>query len=198
MRLFLVGMFALVASLSIVVATPQSASAITCLETDAEGKQSTRIIVDGTVDDCEGEVILAVNGELCDGKPFLDRSILGIPYWYKYLNGQKDLIIYEGSGTDPGTQGASGCTPTLRNSDGDLDPNAFLGIGLAVLEGAMVLAGVVAVIMVIWGSYQYVLTQGESDKAASARKTVINAAIGLVIVIVATRVVSFIATRLTS
>ena len=41
------------------------------------------------------------------------------------------------------------------------------------------------------------LSEGQSDKAAGARKTVINAAVGLVIIIVATRVISFIANTLT-
>ncbi len=106
-----------------------------------------------------------------------ESDILGIPTWYKYLEGE-----------DIGGK----CTPRINAAEDALP------IGLAVLEILMTFAGVVAVVMVIWASFQFVLTQGEPDKAASARKTVINAAIGLVIVIVATRVVSFIANTLTS
>jgi heme/copper-type cytochrome/quinol oxidase subunit 2 len=86
----------------------------------------------------------------------------------------------------------------LSNGEDGREFNVVLPIGLAILEILITLAGIVAVVMVIYASFKFVLSQGEPDKAAGARKTAINAAIGLVIVIVATRVVSFIATRLTS
>jgi hypothetical protein len=131
---------------------------------------------------------IVVNQEECD---FTDVDILGIPVWYKYLDGQKDVTIFEGNTTE------GDCRPVLaRDGDGFVDASSGLAIGLAVLEIMMTLGGLVAVGMVIWGSFSFVLSQGEPDKAAGARKTVINAAIGLVIIIVATRVVSFIATTL--
>ncbi len=126
--------------------------------------------------------------EPCDD---VDRSILGIPTWYKYLDGERDKTIF--SDSEPGK-----CTPVLgRNADGEVDVMSFLPIGLAVLEAMMVIAGLAAVVMIFWGAFLYLVSQGESDKAASARKTVINAAIGLVIVMIAARVVSFIAERIT-
>ena len=106
-----------------------------------------------------------------------DKTILGVPTWYKYLEGE---VV------------AGKCKPVVNAAEDALP------IGLAVLEAMMTLAGLVAVIMIFWGSFQYVLTQGEPDKAAGARKTAINAAVGLAIIIVATRVVSFIANTLTS
>lgn len=105
-----------------------------------------------------------------------NKTILGIPTWYKYLEGEEI---------------AGKCKPII-NASVDTLP-----IGLAVLEAAITLGGVVAAALVFVGGFKYVLAQGEPDKAANARKTVINAMIGLVIVIVATRVVSFIANRLT-
>ena len=112
-------------------------------------------------------------------------SILGIPVWYKYLEGQKELTIYEGQTSE------GNCLPVLD------EPADALPIGLAVIEAAMVIAGFVAVVMIFVGSFGFITSQGQGDKAASARKTVINAAIGMVIVLVAARVVSFIAGRIT-
>lgn len=113
----------------------------------------------------------------------VNKTILGIPTWYKNLEGE------EISGK---------CVPKLGNS-GD-EPTKRIGtalpIGLAVLEAMLTLGGLVAVVMVFAGAFKYVLSQGEPDKSAGARKTVINAMIGLVILIVATRVVSFIGGRL--
>jgi len=113
------------------------------------------------------------------------ESILGIPVWYKYLEGQKELTIYEGQTSE------GNCLPVLD------EPADALPIGLAVIEAAMVIAGFVAVVMIFVGSFGFITSQGQGDKAASARKTVINAAIGMVIVLVAARVVSFIAGRIT-
>jgi Type IV secretion system pilin len=100
-------------------------------------------------------------------------TILGfIPTWYKYLDGE----VVSGK-----------CRPVIAG------PENALPIGLAVLEAMLSIAGLVAVVMIFIGSFKYVLSQGEPDRAKDARQTVINTVIGLVIVIIATRVVSFIA-----
>ena len=105
-----------------------------------------------------------------------DKQVLGIPVWYKYLK------------SDPATP--SECRIVLEGvSDA-------LPIGLAVFEGALTIAGFVAVAMIFVGGFKYVLAQGESDRAANGRKTVMNAIIGLVIVIIAARVVGFIGSSL--
>jgi hypothetical protein len=127
----------------------------------------------------------SINTLSCD---FDKRAVLGIPVWYKYLEGEQEIILYDNNAADPNN---TPCSPVIK------DAEDALPIGLAVMEAAMTVAGMVAVVMIFWGAFNFVLTQGESDKAASARKTVINAAIGLAIIIVATRVVSFIANTLT-
>lgn len=138
---------------------------------------------------------ISIQRSLCGKGAFYNRNVLGIPVWYKYLDGDRDTVLF--SNGDERVNQTSECNPTLRGSDGKIDPNAFLAIGLVFLEAGLVLAGIIAVGMVVWGSFKFILSQGEPDKAAGARKTVINAAIGLVIVIVAARVISFIAMRLT-
>lgn len=112
------------------------------------------------------------------------NSFLGIPTWYKYLEGENS---------------SGRCSPVLEDR-GDDDPRRFnvvLPIALAVLEIFIRLAGIVAVVMVFIGAFRFITTQGNSEKAASARKTIINAIIGLVIVIIATTVVNFIGNSLT-
>lgn len=103
-------------------------------------------------------------------------NILGIiPTWYKYLQGE----IVSGK-----------CRPVIN------EPANALPIGLAILELMMTLGGLVAVVMIFIGAFKYILSQGEPDKAKGAQQTVINSVVGLVIVIVATRIVSFIGSRL--
>lgn len=104
-----------------------------------------------------------------------NKTILGVPTWYKYLDGED----VEGK-----------CQPRLESA------SDALPIGLAVFEGALTLGGIVAGAMILYGGFKYVLSQGESDKAAAGRKTAMNALIGLVILMMAARVVSFIAGRI--
>ena len=49
--------------------------------------------------------------------------------------------------------------------------------------------------MVIYGGIEFIMSQGEPDKANKARGTVINALIGLVIAVAAATLVTFIAGR---
>ena len=65
-----------------------------------------------------------------------------------------------------------------------------------MLEIMLRMSGLVAVVMIFWGAYKFILSQGNPDSAAGARKTVINAVVGLVIIIIASGVVSFIGSRL--
>lgn len=110
-------------------------------------------------------------------------SVLGIPTWHKYL--------------DEKTVGGK-CTPVIRGENPEDSVNPILSIGLAVIEIAATVGGMVALVMVFWGSFNFVTSIGEGDKAASARKTVQNAAIGLIILLLSTRIVSFFGERLTS
>jgi hypothetical protein len=105
-----------------------------------------------------------------------NKSLLGIPTWYKYLDGETD------------TTGR--CNPTIENA------NASLPIGIAILEMALRVAGIVAVAMVFIGAFKFVTSAGNGDAAAGARKTVINALIGLVIVVISTAVVNYLGDRL--
>lgn len=104
------------------------------------------------------------------------RTLLGvIPAWDKYL----DHTDVEGR-----------CTPVLKGME------SALPIGIAIIETFIRLAGFVAVVMIIIGSFKFITSQGNSDAAAAARKTVINSLIGLVIVIISTTAVSFIGNSL--
>lgn len=105
-------------------------------------------------------------------------SFLGLPAWYKYLEGNVE-------------QPSGRCVPVLSGDDEEGQINSALPIGLAILEGMLRISSVVAVVMIFWAGFKYILSQGNGDAAAGARKTAINAMIGLTIVIFATTFVSF-------
>lgn len=52
--------------------------------------------------------------------------------------------------------------------------------------------GLIAVGFIIWGGFKYMLAQGDPNKIISAKKTIINSIIGLVIAIISMTIVSFV------
>lgn len=112
-------------------------------------------------------------------------DFLGIPTWYKYLDGEEDPTRVDSDGNPL-------CSPVVDTENA----SSVLPIGLAVLEAGIRLAGLVAVVMIIVGSFRFMTSQGNSDNAAAARKTIINSLIGLVIVVIATSVVGFLGNTL--
>lgn len=124
-----------------------------------------------------------VSAQTPDCEADKNATILGLPKWYKYLEVNPD---------------ASGrCSPTIDSATiGGIQ--GFLPIGVVALEFMLRLGGLVAVAMIFVAAFKYITSQGNPDNAAAARKTAINALIGLVIIIVATSLVSFLGTRLST
>ena len=113
-------------------------------------------------------VALAADSE-CRGD-----GALKIPTWHSYL--PKDAQ----------------CNVQTDNLGGEVVILVLLGI----FDIVLFLAGFIAVIIVIWGGYKFLTSAGEPQKIASARTTIINALVGIVITFVASNVVGFVAGRL--
>lgn len=104
-----------------------------------------------------------------------DRGITIIPSWHQYL--PKD----------------STCHIDMKRFQ---FPNDIAPIALAIVEILLRIGTLAAVAFVIYGGFQFLTSQGEPDKAANARKTLINAVVGLVITVIATAVVAFVGRQL--
>lgn len=111
-------------------------------------------------------------------------EFFGLPAWYKYLkiNDQCEVIFYSGP------NGTSANAPEFFGT--------FVLIALAIVDLLLRVGGLVAVAFVIYGGIQYVTSQGEPDKTAKARGTIINALIGMAICVIAVALVSFVGKRL--
>lgn len=103
-------------------------------------------------------------------------DFFGLPKWYKYLSVESR---------------DTGCNVELpKYSDGKVDAGAaILRIALAIFEIILRFAGIIALIFVVYGGIQYVISQGEPDRLKAARTTLINALVGLVIALSATVIV---------
>lgn len=100
-------------------------------------------------------------------------TFLGIPAWYRYL--QLD----------------SKCQVTGLTVPGDLTL-----IALAIVDALLRVAGLVAVLFVIFGGIQYATSQGSPDATARAQSTVINALAGMALSVVAVAFVSYLGNKL--
>lgn len=112
------------------------------------------------------------------------KGFLGLPNWWEYL---PDAAFK--------ADGVGGCLIDLK-FDGADGPNVLIPIGLAVLDGLLRVAGVVAVIFVIVAGFNFITAAGSPDKAASARQQAINALIGAAIAISAAAIVQFVGGRI--
>lgn len=100
-------------------------------------------------------------------------EVLFVP-WYKYL---------------PGDNSDGKCRVALGDNP-DIVKTASLVL-IAVIELLTRLATLVAVGYVIWGSIQYITSQGEAQSLSNAKSTIANALVGLAITILAISLLQF-------
>lgn len=103
-------------------------------------------------------------------------TFFGLTKWYRYL-------AYVPNNT------SSRCEIQLSNNG--LSSNYWL-IGIAILESLFKIAGMVAIVFIIWGGFTYITSLGEPDKIVEARKTIVNALIGAAIAVMAVAIVSYV------
>lgn len=61
-----------------------------------------------------------------------------------------------------------------------------------ILNALFEIIGVVAVAMIVYGGFQYMISGGDEKKVENAKKTITYAVIGLIVVILAGAIVNFI------
>ncbi|MES2971853.1 MAG: pilin [Patescibacteria group bacterium] len=136
--------------------------------------------------------------ENCNGN---SGGFLGIPTWYKYLEPQYTpaQASHPGDSTAnppvPATPGyAESCRVHFpKNEKGKEDVTLAIGpILLAVTEILLRLGTYLAVAIIIWGGFQYQLSQGDPERTKNARTMILNSLIGLVIAISATAIVNLV------
>lgn len=139
-------------------------------------------------------------GDSCGGKgqesEFAENSLLGLPPWYKYLEGEGVMQkVPDGSG---GLEEVVVCQPQIKTESGEeaIPTQSILLIIAAVLEILTRVAGLAAFISLVYGGFMYLTSNGNSENVSKAGSTLLNAAIGLAIAISATAIINFFAGRL--
>jgi len=79
--------------------------------------------------------------------------------------------------------------PTLKVLEGN---TGFKTIVDWILNGLLVIAGVIAVIYLIYGGLTYITAGGDAEKATKGRTVLINAIIGIIIIALAFLIVNWV------
>lgn len=109
-----------------------------------------------------------------------NQGFLSFPTWYKYLDkapgagGRCDIAVPKDA--EGNTRIDQVVTPVL----------------LAIFEIILRIGGIAAVGFIIFGGFQYLISQGEPDRTKGAKNTILNAVIGLVITLSASAIVNLI------
>ncbi len=94
--------------------------------------------------------------------------------------------------------GPSNGIPTIKITGNDINaPNVTLDHGtIVILNFVLFAAGLIAVVFVIVAGFQYIMSGGDSKAVTTAKNTMLNAIIGLVIVLISLGLVNFVLGRL--
>lgn len=122
-------------------------------------------------------VMLSVVPAVAHAQACRGGGAFSIPTWHQYL---------------PKTSQANGCQLRTNNLGGEVVVLVLLG----VFDIILFLAGFMAVLMIIYGGYKYLVSTGDPGRITAAKTTIQNAVIGLVIAVVASQIIGFIAGRL--
>jgi len=72
------------------------------------------------------------------------------------------------------------------------DDNTFRGLILKFITLALSIAGILAIAFIIYGGLQYITSAGNEEQAESGKKTLLNAIIGVVIIVLSYAIVAII------
>ena len=105
-------------------------------------------------------------------------KFFGLPTWYRYVPKVADRY--------------GNCKLRIVGID-----NGYWLIALGILDILLRIAGMITVAYIIYGGFQYIMSQGNPETTHNALRTVTNALIGMIIVIISVALVAFIAGKLT-
>lgn len=104
---------------------------------------------------------------------------------------QNDLFdeVCEQAGSEAGQ------SPACQDTTGDDPLTGEGGLIVRIINFVSVIGGIIAVVIIMYGGFQYITSGGDPGKTTGARNTILYAVIGLLVIALAQAAVSFILTR---
>jgi hypothetical protein len=95
-------------------------------------------------------------------------------------------------GVDCGEAGNSAVCDRQKSGNPLAGPD---GLIIKIANVVAIVAGIAAVIMIIYGGLKYVTSNGDSNSISSAKHTIIYALVGLVVIALAKIIITFVISR---
>lgn len=67
-----------------------------------------------------------------------------------------------------------------------------------VISALLIVAGVIAFVYLVWAGFLYITAGGDPEKTEAAKKAIINAVIGIIVIFIALGIIMFIKNRIES
>ena len=71
----------------------------------------------------------------------------------------------------------------------------LLGTVAKVIDTLLIVAGIIAFFYLLYGGIQYMTAGGDAEKATAARITILNAVIGIIIIVISFSIVTFVTSQ---
>lgn len=130
---------------------------------------------------------LAASVDFCEN----NSKFFGLEPWYHFMHDSSF-----GRNGDPCAVKCFNIYPQHTENACGYKASDIPGVILVIIDDLLRIAALVAVAYIIVGSFEYVASRGNSERAASAQSTIISALTGLAIALVAVALVSFLGNRL--
>lgn len=89
------------------------------------------------------------------------------------------------------------CVPQGGPTGGFANSKTLMGLLTEILKYLLYLAGAIAVLFIVIGGFQYITSAGNEEQAEKGRNTLVNAIIGLVVIIMSYAIIQVIANAVT-
>ncbi len=91
------------------------------------------------------------------------------------------------------TQASLGESLNKTATQADISQNQDLGsLVSTIIQGILGILGLIFVILLVYGGVQWMTAMGQEEKIKKAKKTIVNSVIGLVIIILAYAIVTYV------
>ena len=95
-----------------------------------------------------------------------------------------------------GCQGTDCISEGVNKVDDSTGPNDLMGFVKTIINILLFIIGAVAVIMIIFGGFRYVISGGDQSHVKAAKDTILYSVVGLVVAFLAFAIVNFVVKNL--
>lgn len=90
---------------------------------------------------------------------------------------------------DPLSSGA--CKAVGINCEAEADANTLADFAIFVINALLIFVGLGALVALIWGGVKYIISLGDQDEVAKAKRIILYALVGVIVVGLAAAIVNF-------